>query len=165
MKRYLLPLVIVLLRLAATVLWVWTPRTVPPGRASDLYRQYASNPHLTVSYIEDFHVNDTLSLPVTTIRALDSAGWDLLTNDFNIPNLPEIVLSSMEENEDFVLTFIASGDYKDRYEELGISPSNAISLSYRKHEVSIFNTRDVPEQNAVLKYNIKHSIIKRNSYE
>lgn len=162
MKRHLLPLLIVLLPLAAVALWVWTPRTVSPEHASELYRQYGSNPHLTVAYIEDFRLNDTLTLPVTTIHALDTAGWDVLVVDFNIPVLPDIVLSAMMENEDFILTYKASGDYKDGYEALGIAPSDVISLSYCKHEISIFETKNDSEVNAVLKYNIKQSIKRSN---
>ena len=75
MKRHLLPLVILLVPLAATVLWAWIPRTVPPERVSDLYRRYEHTPHLTVAYIEDFPLNDTLTVDATILKFQDSTTW------------------------------------------------------------------------------------------
>lgn len=90
MKRYVLPLLIVLLPVAIYALWEWTPRTVPPERASELYRQYASNPHLNVSYIEDFRVNDTVTVDVTLLEAKDDEGWEELRERFDISDLSDI---------------------------------------------------------------------------
>ena len=90
MKRYVLPLLIVLLPVAIYALWEWTPRTVPPERACELYRQYASNPHLTVSYIEDFRVNDTVTVDVTLLEAKDDEGWEEMMEKFGIIDLSDI---------------------------------------------------------------------------
>ena len=161
MKRILLPLLIVVVPVAATVLWAWWPRTTPPERVSDLYRRYEHNPHLTVAYIEDFPVDDTLTVDVTTLRALDDEGWDTLTADFNIPVLPDIVLSTMAGKENFILTFKASEDYREMYEQVGICRSDVIALSYIKHIVSIFRTESDSEQKAVLEYNLNQSLKKK----
>ena len=158
MKRILLPLLIVVVPVAATVLWAWWPRTVPTERVSDLYRRYEHNPHLTVAYLEDFPVNDTVAVDVTTISAIDDEGWDTLCVDFEVPELPELILSVMGENEDFILSYKVSDDYKDVYKEIGICHDDVIAISYIKHIVSIFNTQDEIEKKAVLKYNIKQSI-------
>lgn len=158
MKRILLPLLIVVVPVAATVLWAWWPRTVPTERVSDLYRRYEHNPHLTVAYLEDFPLNDTLSVDVVTISAIDDEGWDTLCVDFEVPELPELILSVMGENEDFILSYKVSDDYKDVYKEIGICHDDVIAISYIKHIVSIFNTQDEIEKKAVLKYNIKQSI-------
>ena len=162
MKRHLLPLVIVLVPLAATVLWAWTPRTVPPERVSDLYRRYAGNPHLTVAYIEDFPLNDTIAVDVTVLTATDDEGWDALARDFDIPVLPEMVLSTMGVNEDFILTFKMEEGNMDQYVINGVCRNDVISFSYKKHIVSVFKTETEKEQKAVLNYNIKQSIKQKN---
>lgn len=159
MKRYLLPLVIVLLPLAATVLWVWTPRTVPPGRASDLYRQYASNPHLTVSYIENFHVNDTLTLPVTTIRALDTAGWEMLKEDFRIKPLSDFLQKKIDAGKDLVGVFLApKKDPTLPMDTIDLCENNVVGVSQLNRTISIFNIQTEEQIKAVTRYNHKTSI-------
>jgi hypothetical protein len=158
MKRYLLPLVIVLVPLAATVLWVWTPRTVPSERVSDLYRRYEHNPHLTVAYIEDFPVDDTLTVDVTTLTATDNEGWEILTKDFNAPVLPDSFLELSHDKEDLVLTYKASSDSKETLAALGVDQMNTIAVSYFKHCVSFFHTSTNEQQYAVLHYNLKQNI-------
>ena len=157
-RRRLVWMLVVALCLAAAGLALWLPRYAAAQRVSDLYRRYEHNPHLTVAYLEDFPVNDTLSVDVTTISAIDDEGWDTLCVDFEVPELPELILSVMGENEDFILSYKVSDDYKDVYKEIGICHDDVIAISYIKHIVSIFNTQDEKEKKAVLKYNIKQSI-------
>lgn len=157
-RRRLVWMLVVALCLAAAGLALWLPRYAAAQRVSELYRRYEHNPHLTVAYLEDFPINDTLSVDVTTISALDDEGWDTLCVDFEVPELPELILSVMGENEDFILSYKVSDDYKDVYKEIGICHDDVIAISYIKHIVSIFNTQDEIEKKAVLKYNIKQSI-------
>ena len=156
MKRILLPLLIVVVPVAATVLWAWWPRTVPTERVSDLYRRYEHNPHLTVAYIEDFPVNDTLTVDVTTIRALDAAGWDTLAKDFRIEPLPDILQKKLNEGKDLVTTFLApkvnpalSMDTTD------LLKNNVVGISQLMHTVSVFSIETESQINAVVNYNLK----------
>ncbi len=156
MKRILLPLLIVVVPVAATVLWAWWPRTTPPERVSDLYRRYEHNPHLTVAYIEDFPVNDTLTVDVTTIRALDAAGWDTLAKDFRIEPLPDILQKKLNEGKDLVTTFLApkvnpalSMDTTD------LLKNNVVGISQLIHTVSVFSIETESQINAVVNYNLK----------
>lgn len=156
MKRILLPLLIVVVPVAATVLWAWWPRTTPPERVSDLYRRYEHNPHLTVAYIEDFPINDTLTVDVTTIRALDAAGWDTLAKDFRIEPLPDILQKKLNEGKDLVTTFLApkvnpalSMDTTD------LLKNNVVGISQLMHTVSVFSIETESQINAVVNYNLK----------
>lgn len=160
-RRRLVWMLVVALCLAAAGLALWLPRYAAAQRVSDLYRRYEHNPHLTVAYLEDFPLNDTVAVDVTTISAIDDEGWDTLTADFNIPVLPDIVLSTMAGKEDFILTFKASEDYREMYEQVGICRSDVIALSYIKHIVSIFRTESDSEQKAVLEYNLNQSLKKK----
>ena len=156
MKRILLPLLIVVVPVAATVLWAWWPRTVPTERVSDLYRRYEHNPHLTVAYIEDFPINDTLTVDVTTISALDAAGWDTLAKDFRIEPLPDILQKKLNEGKDLVTTFLApkvnpalSMDTTD------LLKNNVVGISQLMHTVSVFSIETESQINAVVNYNLK----------
>ena len=149
MKRILLPLLIVVVPVAATVLWAWWPRTTPPERVSDLYRRYEHNPHLTVAYIEDFPVDDTLT-------ATDAAGWDTLAKDFRIEPLPDILQKKLNEGKDLVTTFLApkvnpalSMDTTD------LLKNNVVGISQLIHTVSVFSIETESQINAVVNYNLK----------
>lgn len=158
MKRILLPLLIVVVPVAATVLWAWWPRTVPSERLSDLYRRYEHNPHLTVAYIEDFPVNDTLTVAVTTLTATDDEGWDTLSADFNIPKLPEFMQEKIDAGKDIVSVRLtpktAPGQPMDTTDLL---KNNVIGISRKNHTISIFNTDTKEQQDAVKHYNYRKS--------
>lgn len=149
-------MLIVVVPVAATVLWAWWPRTVPTERVSDLYRRYEHNPHLTVAYIEDFPINDTLTVDVTTISALDAAGWDTLAKDFRIEPLPDILQKKLNEGKDLVTTFLApkvnpalSMDTTD------LLKNNVVGISQLMHTVSVFSIEMESQINAVVNYNLK----------
>ena len=156
MKRILLPLLIVVVPVAATVLWAWWPRTTPPERVSDLYRRYEHNPHLTVAYIEDFPIDDTLTVDVTTLTATDAAGWDTLTAAFYIPKLPEFMREKIDAGKDIISVRLtpktAPGQPMDTTDLL---KNNVIGISRKNHTISIFNTDTKEQQDAVAHYNYR----------
>ena len=156
MKRILLPLLIVVVPVAATVLWAWWPRTTPPERVSDLYRRYEHNSHLTVAYIEDFPVDDTLTVDVTTLTATDAAGWDTLTAAFYIPKLPEFMREKIDAGKDIISVRLtpktAPGQPMDTTDLL---KNNVIGISRKNHTISIFNTDTKEQQDAVAHYNYR----------
>lgn len=160
-RRWIITLTLIPAIVVVVALVAYCHHTVPSSQCSALYRHYENNPHLYVTYIKDFPIDDTLTVDVTTIRATDDEGWNTLTADFNIPVLPDIVLSTMAGKEDFILTFKASEDYREMYEQVGICRSDVIALSYIKHIVSIFRTESDSEQKAVLEYNLNQSLKKK----
>ena len=97
MKRTVVVLLLSLLAVAGVAAWRWWPRTTPPERVSDLYRRYEPNPHLSVAFIEGFKVNDTLSVDVTTVTALDDEGWDTLRADYETFPLTDLGKANLEK--------------------------------------------------------------------
>lgn len=100
-KHWLIAVGIVLLAVSATLVWKYRPRTVPVEECSELYRRYSDSSHICASYIKDFRVNDSLTLDVTVLEAIDSAGWDTLTcRYFYVPifgyDLPDYERKDME---------------------------------------------------------------------
>ena len=74
-----------LLAVALVLVVKYRPRTVPLEECSQIYRDYADDPHVAVAFIKDFRVNDTLTVDVTTLHALDSTGWHSLMLYFGFP--------------------------------------------------------------------------------
>ena len=77
-KRHYILLAIVAVGLLVCAAVALRPRQLPLEECSQLYRDYAHNPHVTVAFIKDFPVNDTLRVDVTTLQATDSTGWHSL---------------------------------------------------------------------------------------
>lgn len=153
MKRILLPLLIVVVPVAATVLWAWWPRTVPTERVSDLYRRYEHNPHLTVAYIEDFPVDDTLTVDVTTIRAIDAAGWDTLKGNFNIVDYPPELLPFIDTMA-IEYFYAAKDDYSRGMDSVRLN-NDFVAVSRFKKEVTVFEIKEEKQIMSILSYNIK----------
>ena len=166
MKRYVLPLLIVLLPVAIYALWEWAPRTVPPERASELYRQYASNPHLTVSYIEDFRVNDTVTVDVTLLEAKDDEGWEELREKINIKPIPQEVYEILgEEAEEDVWVWLApKNKYHLPMDDILLN-NDVLSVSHKKKQLCIFETVSEKQIDAISKHQFEegHTDIHHNN--
>lgn len=157
-RRRLYWILVMALSLAAAGLALWLPRYAAAHRVSDLYRTYADNPHLTVAHIEDFPVNDTLTVNVTTLTALDSVGWESLKSDFSIPKLPDFFQHEIDGGKDLILTYLApKEDPRLGMDTIDMCNNNVIGISYIKRSVSVFYTETESQQDDVLHYNLKLS--------
>ena len=90
-RRWIITLLLLAAIVVVVALVVYGFHTVPSSQCSALYRHYENNPHLSVTYIKDFPIDDTLTVDVTTLRALDNEGWDTLSVAFNVLEPPEVI--------------------------------------------------------------------------
>ena len=82
---------------ALTAVAVAAAVLVPRMGVSDLYRRYEGNPHLDVTYLRNFPVNDTLSVDVTLLQARDDEGWDTLRADYETFPLTDLGKANLEK--------------------------------------------------------------------
>ncbi len=99
-QRHYIILAIVAVGLLVCAAVVLRPRQLPLEECSQLYRDYADNPHVTVAFIKDFPVNDTLRADVTTLQATTDSAWYTLLADFGSPE--EIIELYKSDKEAFV---------------------------------------------------------------
>lgn len=158
LKRRLIPLLIALVPPFVVLAVLLAQRSIPAAEASDLYRRYEHSEHISATFIKDFPVDDTLCVDVTLLQATDSAGWEALRRDFNVPTLPEHFLALIEDKDDNVMSYKASSDYKELFEEMGIKEEYVIAISYIKHNIGVFHTITESQQKAVLQHNYKESL-------
>lgn len=159
-KHWLIAVGIVLLAVSATLVWKYRPRTVPVEECSELYRQYSGDSHIRASYIKDFRVNDSLTLNVTVLEALDSAGWDTLVyRHFFVP--------PFEQEKQLFLN--------DQEETARIAPKKDISLptdptctendflilSHTKKALYVFHIENNDQLTTILKVRLKAIKIKK----
>lgn len=139
---------------ALTAVAVAAAVLVPRMGVSDLYRRYEGNPHLDVTYLRNFPVNDTLSVDVTLLQARDDEGWDTLRADFRIPELPEHVQKRIAEGKDLTgVSLVPKSDPTLPMDTVDITRNNVLGVSPLKRTISIFTTDTKEQQLAVMHYN------------
>ena len=86
-------LILGLLVVVATVVVVqvvrYLPRVVPYWQCSEVYKRYSRVEGVRATYIQDFRVNDTLTVGVTLLEATTDSGWVTLQEDFGLPVIPK----------------------------------------------------------------------------
>ncbi|MBQ3787846.1 MAG: hypothetical protein II849_03455 [Bacteroidales bacterium] len=155
-RRWIITLTLIPAIVVVVALVVYGLHTVPSSQCSALYRHYENNPHLSVTYIKDFPIDDTLTVDVTTLRALDNEGWDTLSVAFNVLEPPEVIQKEIDAGKDIVSVGLtpktAPGQPMDTTDLL---KNNVIGISRKSHTISIFNTDTEEQQNAVANYNFR----------
>lgn len=155
-RRRLYWILVVALSLAAAGLALWLPRYAAAHRVSDLYRTYADNPHLTVAHIEDFPVNDTLTVNVTTLTALDPVGWESLVNDFRVLPISARKQAKIEQGIDIVTVFLSpKSDPTLTMDTTDLLNNNVIGVSRLNWIITVFDIETEDQMNAVAHYNYR----------
>ena len=140
---------------AGVLLW---PRTVPLGQCSEVYRFYANNPGIKASFIKDFRINDSVSVDVTLLEAVDSNGWNTLVTDMNLVIQDSSTRSDIANGIDLIaVKQVKRGVYN---KPISASSGNVdiVATSHLRKEVSIFHSKDRKEKHAIYFYNFEKSI-------
>ena len=84
MKRlWPITILLCLLLAAGCIILVRCPRTVPDDQCSEVYRRYKDRDDLSVAFVKDYRIGDSIIVDVTTITAKDSASWENLQREMN----------------------------------------------------------------------------------
>ena len=149
-RRHCIALAILLAAMAVSAWLFLHPRQLPLAECSELYQRYADSPHVSVAFIRDFPVNDTLSLDVTTLTALDSTGWNDLSQYFRIPQLPDFLREKVERGEDKIFVRLApKNDMLQYADTANLTNNNVLAFSHLNHTVSVFYIQTILEIDAV----------------
>lgn len=151
MKRYLIPLLIVLVPVSTVALWAWVPRTVPLEQCSDLYCRYADNEHLDMAFVQGFHVNDSVTVDVTMLQAADSIGWNTLEADFNIAILPPHIQKIIDEGHDFKSVRLTPKEHLGQpMDSTNALNNDVIGISRVYKNICIFHIQTLKQINDIL---------------
>lgn len=141
---------------ALTAVAVAAAVLVPRMGVSDLYRRYKGNPHLDVTYLRNFPVNDTLAVDVTLLQARDDEGWDILKEDFRVVPPVEFIQKKIDSGKDIVEVFLAPKDDPTLpMDKKNILQNNVVGVSRLKHSIGIFNIETEGQMYATLHYNYR----------
>lgn len=156
-RKVIIPLVVFLAILGIGAAIKYRPHTVPWEECSEVYRRYATTDGIRASYIKDYRVNDTITLNITLLEATDSAGWDLLQNDFSIKQPEDSTeIAALEKGGD-IFGIIQNNTITSELEQSDIATS-----SYRDRYVTIFHTRNSCDKTTIRRAIFLHKIKQLN---
>jgi len=128
------------------------------SRCGEVYHRYAHKEGVEAAYVRGFPINDTISVDVTLLRALDSAGWDYLMGAFHISS--ELV-EAAERNPGFDIWVNQSlrGEPETTYSSIDSAASphivpEIVVKSFSRREICVFHTRTRQEHDAVFIKNL-----------
>lgn len=78
--KFLLLAIASILVVVAVKYW---PRVLTPDQCSEVYRRYKDRDDLSVAFVKDYRIGDSIIVDVTTITAKDSASWEQLQREMN----------------------------------------------------------------------------------
>lgn len=152
-KRQIIPFLLAVVLLGGTLAVKLWPRAVPYEECSELYRRYADAEGINATFIKGFHVNDTVDVDVTLLEATDSAGWEKLVSDFNIPSI------FLKGREDHFLAWRLKKGHTDGPLDPIPSNNDQIIIAEGLHKISIFHIDNEAQAFAIIHKNteeIKH---------
>ena len=109
MKRlWIITLSVLALVIAAISVWWGCSRP----RAGELYSQYKEQPGVRVGYVKDFRFDDSTTVDVTTVEALDDDGWAWMQGEFGLDAIADSCregVLSMQRPDDGRFLFLDYG--------------------------------------------------------
>lgn len=178
-KHKIISVLIIAAVAAAVVIWRQWPRQLSCTQCNELFQHYMDNDHINVSFIKDFPLNDSISVDVTTLDAIDSIGWATLVEDCNL-NLTEF-----EKDKAYIDSLYPGAYPKDKEIVLlwrsykcdpgsrinpqitnyrGYKPTDTIeteecTASLTNHNVCIFHTLTLSETKTVRSFHLNNMLL------
>lgn len=166
MKIKTINIIIILLLLLGSLLCLRCPRTVPLHKCSEVYQRYVGHEGIAAAYIQDFPVNDTLTIAVTLLEATDSAGWEYLLQAFNVSKDMRQETTASPEAYGVWVRVAPKGHPEEKVKNVSPSSSEPIlelvTISYNTRMIGIFHTDNREELDAVYDYNYDYMTKKSN---
>ena len=157
----ILPALIVLAGAAWAVRHHTHPRQLPSEECSEIFRDYADNQHVAVAFIKDFYINNTQTVNVTTLHALDSIGWQNLMHYFGFPQeMIDFYYENREqfddnENSTLIKFCVDVNDLKKRLPST-LPDSRQVIGSYKEKTFTVYQTNNIKTKQTINIQTIKN---------
>jgi len=151
----LLGVVLVVASLLMARFW---PHTLRDDQCSPLYQRYCHTPGIEASYVKGFRINDTLAIDATLLHATDSASWERLLNDFN---LPETTKEIAKESPNTIFVRRVSRKNPHVRADSPDEPFYILETIYSERSIHIYDVKDF-DQNVDLHIQLVLNMTKHN---
>ena len=127
---------------------LWNIRGVQP---SEVYRRYADTPGVNAAYIKDYQVNDTVTVSVTLLEAIDSTGWTSLKKDFKIEAILDSIQGLVELNETARNLRLAPKTDYNLPKDSVMANNDLIITLFHSHIICIFHLENKEQYHVIYK--------------
>ena len=127
-------LLTVVTAMVAVALW---PRT----QVSDLYRRYEHTPHIEVSYLRSYPLNDSVSVGVTMLHAVTDSAWALMQKDFGFSTPPPQALALMDSNT-VAVRLAPKEDYSRPIDTAALGNNDVVAIAMVRRQVCVFHVEN-----------------------
>lgn len=150
-KSWIITVIYCLLIIGGGIFVVFFPRTVPFEQCSDEYKRYADVEGIEASFIKDFYINDTVTLDVTVLKALDSNNFQLLKKHFRFSEILPRQKQRIANGEDVIFVkCIFNDSILADYSSKRIK--EVVAISYISNTFTIFHLNKDSESQAIIHY-------------
>ena len=166
MKRlWPITILLCLLLAAGCIILVRCPRTVPTDQCSEVYRRYKDRDDLSVAFVKDYRIGDSIIVDVTTIEAKDSTSWESLLRGMNVTE------ESINENKKLVLegkhtatTSLSAKGYPEKRVSIDTTTSvDLVFISYNEKCVYVFDVNSIDQALSIADYKLIETVEKNNN--
>ena len=150
-KLWPITIFVCLLLAAGSIAVVRCPRTVPTDQCSEVYRRYKDRDNLSVAFVKDYRIGDSIIVDVTTIEAKDSTNWESLLRGMNVTE------ESINENKKLVLegkhtatTILSAKGYPEKRVSIDTTTSvDLVFFVYSEKCVYVFDANSIDQAFAI----------------
>ena len=154
-------IVCLLLLLAALAVGLFLhsrPRQLPEEECGPVYQLYSHSQGIKASFIQNFEINDTISVNVTTLQATTDSAWEMLKRNFNIKKTSQSTQQKIDAGEDVISMVFSSKTDPGQPDTTNRANNNILTISRLNKMISIFITTDENQIDAIRNYNWNYSI-------
>ena len=131
------------------------PRMLPLSQCSEVFQRYHDTPGIQADFIKNFHINDTITVDVTLLTATDTAAWDRLMADFNIPQYPPEVMALVMQGDAAVTILPFDRDSLLPHDDGSTMGSNLlVTYSYKLMSVCLFTIDEEAQIDAIIHHSV-----------
>ena len=153
-KLWPITIFVCLLLAAGSIAVVRCPRHVPDDQCSEVYRRYKDRDDLSVAFVKDYRIGDSITVDVTTIEAKDSTSWESLLRGMNVTE------ESINENKKLVLegkhtatTILSAKGYPEKRVSIDTTTSvDLVFFVYSEKCVYVFDANSIDQAHAIADY-------------
>ena len=146
--KFLLLAIASILVVVAVKYW---PRVLTPDQCSEVYRRYKDRDDLSVAFVKDYRIGDSITVDVTTIEAKDSTSWESLLRGMNVTE------ESINENKKLVLegkhtasTRLSAKGYPEKHVSIDTTTSvDLVFFVYSEKCVYVFDVNSIDQAFAI----------------
>ena len=129
-------------------------RRVVESECSEVYRRYKDRDNLSVAFVKDYRIGDSITVDVTTITAPDSAGWEQLLREMNVKEgTIEINNRLVREGKHTATTILSAKGYPEKRVSIDTTTSvDLVFFVYSEKCVYVFDANSIDQAHAIADY-------------